>query len=86
MSNVIQIKGTVVRSTEKAMLISVDMIDFDPIGGGYIEFEREAWVPKRFAMTITDGVWSIPKWLGEDRGLMVWTRPGQRVGRTQEPA
>ena len=85
MENTVKIKGTLVRSTEKALLISVDMIDFDPIGGGYIEFEREAWIPRRFAEDV-EGAWVIPGWLARDRDLMVWTRPGQRIGRTQEPA
>ena len=85
MKNEVKLKGTVVRSTEKALLLSVDMIDFDPVGGGYIEFEREAWIPRRFLAEV-EGSWVIPGWLARDRGLMVWTRPGQRIGRTQEPA
>ena len=89
MKNTVQInKYKIVRDSERAILLSVEMIDFDPIGSGYVEFEREAWIPKSqiYGNPFMGEPIKITEWLAKDRGLMVYTRPGCRIGRTQAPA
>lgn len=81
----VEIKGAVERRTERAILVAVRMLSVDPWGGGFAEFTRRAWLPTS-QVEETDAGWSIPEWLAVDRGLQVWTRPGQRVGTTEVPA
>lgn len=79
------IRGNVLRETDKSLLIEVAMISVDPVGTGFVEFTREAWIPKSLAKVDGDG-WSIPSWLAKDRGLFVWTAPGSRLGYSLIPA
>jgi hypothetical protein len=74
----------VVKETTKAILLSVRMMEVDPIGSGFIEFEREAWIPlSQLTRVASTGdtretqCWSIPRWLATQKGLVVKGGPGK---------
>lgn len=83
----------VLRETEKALLVSVQMVEPDPVGYGGVEFEREAWLPKSQmgildtafpVATDADGVgiqFTLPLWLARQKGLDI--RPPFRNARQQ---
>lgn len=85
MNETIHITGAIERETDRAILVAVNMLNVDPMGGGFVEFTRKAWLPKS-KVNATDTGWTIPEWLAVDRGLQVWTNPGSRVGVTEVPA
>ena len=68
----------IIRTTANAMLIEADMIEPDPVGAGFVEFTREAWLPKSQIEDLGDGRLSIPGWLAKDRALEFNGRPGSR--------
>ena len=65
----------VLRTTEKAILLAVSIVEPGPYGPGFDEYEREAWIPlskiedreDREDGTIT---LIVPKWLALDRALL----------------
>ena len=65
----------VLRTTEKALLLAVSIVEPDPYGTGFAEYEREAWIPLSKIEDRDDrddGTISliVPKWLAVDRGLV----------------
>ena len=78
----VRIVARVLRETEKALLLAVQMREQDPIGPGGIDFEREAWIPKSLLTVLdtaypvetdSDGVGieaEIPAWLARQKSLL----------------
>jgi len=61
-------KATQVRETQRAVLVRARMIEPDPIGPGFVEFERTVWLPKS-QVEIDGDTYTVPRWLARDRGL-----------------
>ena len=74
--------ATVLRSTERALLLSVSIVEPDPYGPGFAEYERETWIPR----SLVEDTWEnedgsssfvVPGWIARDRGLYRETRGGR---------
>jgi len=67
-------QGTPLRWTDKSVLMDITIVCPDPVGSGFVEADRQVWLPLRFVDECTDestlGRWRIPMWLARDRDMV----------------